>query len=466
MKIGLVGPSYQQASLPFDAQRSINLYPIADQMGKETSSLYSTPGLTLFATAGSGPTRALFNSTQARTFSVSGNGLYEFTSAGVVTLRGSLNTSSGSVLIDENPTQMVIGDGTYLYVFTYATNNFVQVTDPDLPSVGTLTFIDGYIAANKVNSGQFYISAINNATSWDALDFATAESSPDRLNRVINAVGQLWLFGDTTTEIWTNRGGAAFPFARIAGAKMEVGILAPYTAVALDNSVFWVGQDDRGFGIVYRANGFSPERISTETIERLIQDTTDVASMRAWTYQQDGHEFYAITGGGLETTLVYDLNTKLWHERAYLNDNGTYGQHLASCCISAYNLIFMGDRNNGNIYTLSPNVYSDNGHEIVRDRIYTHLFDEDKRIRYNQLVIGFETGVGLQTGQGSDPLCGLRISSDGGRTWSTEYTASIGPVGRYGTRVVFRRLGIQSQTTFRIRITDPVKIAITGSYVS
>ncbi len=60
MKIPLVGPSYQQRSIPFDGQRTINLYPVLDQQGKEVSALYGTPGLTLFGTAGTGPIRGLF----------------------------------------------------------------------------------------------------------------------------------------------------------------------------------------------------------------------------------------------------------------------------------------------------------------------------------------------------------------------------------------------------------------------
>lgn len=466
MKIGIVGPSYQQRSLPFDAQRSVNLYPVADAQGKETASMYGTPGLLLFANVGTGPIRQMFRSTQSRTFAISGSQLYEFDGAGIPTLWGSLNTSSGNVLITENPTQMVISDGVNLYVFTYATDIFTVVTDPDLPSVGTADFIDGYIVANENNTGRFYISAINDALSWNGLDFATAESSPDNLSRVINAVGQLWLFGDTTTEIWTNRGTAAFPFGRIAGAKMEVGILSPYTALALDNSVFWVGRDLRGYGIVYRANGFTPQRISTETIEIKIQSISSPEQMKAWTYQQDGHIFYVITGGGLDTSLVYDLSTQLWHERAYLNQEGDYEQHRGSCCVSAYNMILVGDRDNGDIYSLSLDVFSDNGDALCRDRIYTHLIDEDKRIRYNSLVLGYEVGVGLQTGQGSNPQCSLRISRDGGKTWSTEYSSSIGRVGQYQYRVVFRRLGIGVETTFRIRSTDPVKTIITGSYLN
>lgn len=465
MKIDLVGPSYVERSLPFDCQRTINLYPVLDQQGKEVSALYGTPGLTLFATAGTGAVRGEFAAANGRGFVVSGSGLYELTPAGTFTLLGSLDSSAGIVSIDENDRQLAICDGVNVYILTYATNSFAKVTDIDLPSAGTLTFIDGYFVITKNNSGSFYISGLYDGSSWNALDFATAESSPDELLRVCNAVGQLWLLGTKTTEIWTNTGASAFPFERISGAKMEAGILAPHTAIAVDNSIFWVGRDNIGSGIVYRAQGFSPQRISTNAIELILQQATNTATLRAYTYQQDGHTFYVITGGGLDTTLVYDISTQQWHERAYLNSFGEFEQHLGACGMFAFGKQLVGSRIDGKIYEMSLDVYSDDGDAIASERTYTHLSDEGRRIRYNQLEIAMETGIGNQSDPGQTPQISLRISKDGGRSYSDEYFTSFGAVGKYMTRAVFRRLGIATDIVFRIRITDPVKRALIGSYL-
>lgn len=466
MKIPLVGASYQERSLPFDAQRSINLFPVLDQQGKEVSALYGTPGLSLFATAGAGPVRGTFNSANGRAFAVSYSGLYELTSSGTATLLGSLSTNSGIVSIEENGLQLAICDGISVYILTYATNAFALVNDVDLPSAGTITFIDGYFVISQNNTGKFYISALYNGLSWAALDFATAESSPDDLLRVINAVGQLWLFGTKTTEIWTNTGALTFPFERISGAKMEVGILAPHSAVPVDNSVFWIGRDNIGSGIVYRAQGFSPQRISTNAIELILQQATTPATLRAYTYQQDGHTFYVITGGGLTTTLVYDISTQLWHERAFLNSTGAFEQHLGACGMYAFGRQLIGSRLNGKIYTMALNIYSDDGLAIAAERTFAHVSDENKRIRFNSLEIAMETGVGNQSDPGQDPQITLWISRDGARTWSNSYMTSFGRVGQYTRRAIFRRLGLAMDITFRIRITDPVKRVLIGSYLN
>ena len=465
MKIGLVGPTYQQRSLPFDAQRTINFWPIFDQMGKEVSALYGTPGLSLFTTAGAQGQRQAFTSSNGRCFFVGGSILYEVLADGTNVNRGTLLSSFGNVSMDENSTQLGICDGRKLYTFTYSTNTFAQVTDPDLPAnVGFLTVIDGYFVVNELNTGRFYISAIGDGTSWSALDFATAESNPDELRAVKNALGQLWLFGKNTTEIWTNTGASSFPFGRISGAIMEVGIIAPHSVQDLDNSVFWIGRDSRGGGIVYRANGFVPQPISNEPINIALQKATDIENITSWTYQEDGHTFYALTGGGLETTLVYDITTQQWHERSY-NNNGNLSQHLAQCVTYAFGKQLVGDRRNGKIYDMSLAYYSDDGEDIVSERIYTHLSDMDRRIRYNSLEISMEVGVGNLNGASQDPLISLQLSKDGARTWSNWFTTRIGKVGQYLTKVAFRRLGIADQMTFKIRISAQIKKALTGSYL-
>lgn len=465
MKIGLVGQTYQQRSLPFDAQRTINFFPVFDQQGKEVSALYGTPGLSLFATAGAQGHRQAFTSSNGRCFFVSGSTLYEVFADGTTTSRGTLLSSVGNVSMDENDTQLGVCDGQRLYTLTYASNTFAQVTDADLPSsVGFLTVIDSYFVVNENSTGKFYISAIGDGTSWDALDFATAESNPDELRCVKNALGQLWLFGKNTTEIWTNTGASSFPFSRISGAIMQTGIIAPHSVQDIDNSVYWLGRDTRGGGIVYRANGFVPEAVSPEPINIALQKATDIGNITSWAYQEDGHTYYALTGGGLETTLVYDINTQQWHERSY-NNSGSLSTHLAQCVTYAFGKQLVGDRRNGKIYDMSLSYYDDNAEEIVSERTYTHLSDMGERIRYNALEIGLEVGVGNLTGTGQDPLISLQLSKDGARTWSNWYTDSIGKRGEYMTKVEFRRLGIAEQMTFRIRISAPVKKALTGSYL-
>lgn len=465
MKTNLVGGSNQERSLPLNAERTINLYPVKSKNGKETVALYGTDGIRLFATAGAQRIKKMFAAANGRVFAAASDGLYEVFTGGTTTLLGSFTQPTGLITIDENGLQLAVCDGTYVYTFIYSSNTFAKVTDVDLPSSGGITFIDGYFAVSKNSSGSFYISSLYDGTAWAALDFATAESSPDNLLRAINAVGQLWLFGNKTTEIWTNTGASAFPFERISGAKLEVGILAPMTATPLDNSIFWVGRDYLGSGIVYRANGFTPQRISTNAIEFLISQATTPEEMVSYAYEREGHVFYIITGGGLATTLCYDVSTGEWHERAYLNSIGVFEQHLGASGCYGFSKQLVGSRYNGKIYEMSPSYYDDDFAPLVAERTFTHISNENERLKFSQLEIAMETGVGLQTGQGENPQISLKISRDGGRTWSNEYATSFGAVGAYTARAIFRRLGQAFNWTFKIRITDPVKRVLIGGYL-
>jgi len=465
-KIPMVGGSYQERSLWFDAQRTINLYPVQDKEGQDVSALYGTAGLSLFNTIGVGEAyRGNYSCANGRAFAVVGGGFYEILSNGTSVAIGSLLSNTGAVSIVENGFQLAICDKSSVYIYTFATGAFTKVVDVDLPSTGFIDFIDGYFVATKNNSGQFYISALYDGLNWDALDFASAESSPDKLNCAVNFLGQLALFGDQTYELWRNTGDSTFPFTRISGTT-AVGCVAPFTVANLGTFICWVGNNRQGGTAVYIASGFNPTRISTSPIERLLESLTNPQNLRAWTYQEEGHLFYVLTGAELPTSFVYDFSTKLWHERAYLNSNGILEQHLGICFMRAFNKNLVGDRTNGNLYQLSQDVFTDNGQYIKRVRVYTHLVDKLKYVRYRNLLIGFETGTALQSGQGSSPLASLRISSDGAKTWSAAYTKSIGRVGDFQTEVNFRRLGLRKLNTFELSISEPIKIAITGSYLN
>lgn len=345
-------------------------------------------------------------------------------------------------------------------------NVSIQDASSGFVSASSVTFIDGYfVVSRSPNSGIFQISGLYNGFAWNSLDFATAESSPDNLLRVINVSGQLWLCGTETTEIWANTGSLGFPFQRVSGAKIEQGVLSAYASISLDNSLFWVGKNREGFGIVFRADGFSPQRISTEAIELYIQSAPDPSTLKMCTHQDMGHTFLMITGGGMKTAVVYDLATQLWHEKAYRNEYGVLEQPLINDIMYIFGKhIGCSRMNNGKLYHQGMDYFDDDGDEIVRERTFTHIFDENQRMSFKNLTIGFETGVGNQVDPGRNPQCALYLSDDGGKTWTGGYMKSLGAVGRYKDRVTFFRLGRARQRTFKVRVTSPVKVCITGAY--
>ncbi len=77
----------------------------------------------------------------------------------------------------------------------------------------------------------------------------------------------------------------------------------------------------------------------------------------------------------------------------------------------------------------------------------------------NSPIADVVSGAGL----GGDPVIVLRISFDGGKTWSDSYARPIGKLGEYDTIIAWNRIGTGRDTVFELSGSDPVKIAITGA---
>lgn len=458
-----VGPSNEEGSTSVDTQRSINLFPIVS--GGNVTALYGTPGIDYVTNFNTGGIRGMLTAANGRAFVVSASGLFEIGNATATTtyVWGNMSTNIGDCTMADNGTELAICDGSSLYLYNYTSNAFAAVSDVDFPGAGSVCFLDGYFIVNDPATGQFYISALYDGTSWDALDFATAEGLPDNIVRVFATNNLLIIFGDLTTEFYTNSGATDFPFTRTA--RIDTGCAAAQSVCSIDNTIFWVGQDDKGFGQVYKMQGSSPVVISTPAVAEKLQAVTDISDLKAFVYQENGHTFYFLTGGDLETSHVYDVSTGQWHERAYLNSSGEFEQHRAAYSMFAYGVNFVGDKTSGDIYRMGMDLYDDDGDPIKRTRICRHFQNDGEVFRANSLQVDFERGVGLYTGQGSDPQAWIRVSRDFGKTWGPELYTDIGAMGKYLPRAMWRKLGLRENFTVECSISDPVKVAIRGAYL-
>ena len=538
MKTPILGSTYVARSVNAADARMVNLFPeIVPEAGKEPAFLNRAPGLLLLNTIGTGPIRGLwaFSSSDSTAFVVSGTELYKITTAYVPTLIGTV-AGTGPVSLADNGTQLFIAANGPSYIYNNSTNAFGQITDPDFPGAVTVAYLDGYFVFNEPNSQKMWITALLDGTSIDPLEFASTEGSPDGLVAVIANFREVWAFGTNSIEVWSDTGATDFPLQRIPGAFNELGCAAPYSIAKMDNGLFWLGRDRRGQGIVYRANGYAGQRISTHAVEWQIQQYSDLSDAVAYTYQQDGHSFYVLIFPTANTTWVYDVATQAWHERAGW-DNGSFTRHRSNCQMSFGNNVIVGDYQNGNIYAFDLEDYSDNNSIQKWLRSWRALptgQNNLKRTAQHSLQLDCETGVGLnlypaydaeeltaengdiliaeyvqneitaETGEvltteagdgfeplvdaaaypvpfvppmmlstigypaapGYDPQVMLRWSDDGGHTYSNEHWVSIGKIGEYYRRAIWRRLGMTLKLrdrVYELSGTDPVKISIMGA---
>lgn len=337
----------------------------------------------------------------------------------------------------------------------------LPTTDGAFEGGGTVDITDNYFIYSKPGSQLFGASDLLSPIS-DPLSFASKDGSPDDLVAVIVDRREVYLLGEMSSEAWINSGGVPFPFTRIPGTSTQQGIAAQWSCSRMGNSFAYVSKNNRGEAMIVRMNGYFPERISTHAVETTLVNQ-NVADAGAWTYQLEGHEVYVVSFpsiGENGLTWAYDNTTGLWHKWLYRNPSNEFERHRGQCCAFFNQQVLVGDYENGKIYQLGREFYTDDGQIIRRIRRAPHITSDLQRQYFHELQIQFQPGVGLSTGQGEDPQAMLRWSNDGGSTWSNEYWTSIGKQGKYQNRAIWRRLGWSRDKVFEVSITDPVKAVI------
>jgi len=451
--------SYSGRSQSLNAERLINLFP-EETPQRSTSQvvLRSTPGLMNFSVVGVGPIRGMrqMNISNASTlFVVSGTDLYEIDSAGVETLRGAAGfiAGSGDVFMSSNAADqlVIINSAGTGYIWDGTLLQSISALDPDFTDDATsLTFLDQYILYTKANTGQVYASDLNNAKSWNSLSFGTAESAPDNLVQCFAHAGNLWLIGERTMELYFNSAASPFAFARIGGAVLEDigGVRGTFASV--DQAMYGLGSD----GNVYSFTGVQPTKISDHGVEFRIRGRTGA---RAWTYKDEGHAFYVL-GFDTGNAEVYDAKTGLWHERSSFAAGRWRGDSYAS----VYGKHLVGDYQLGIVYEMNLANYTDGANALQRQAISFPIGDGVDDIEIPEIQVVFEHGVGLTSGQGSNPQVVMQFSKNGGKTWSNERWAGIGKIGEYMKRAVWRRFGMAKLRNFRLTYSEPTKFTIYG----
>lgn len=465
MKTPILGGEYITRSTSAGANRCINLF--AEEVpegGKEPGFLSRCPGLLKKATIGTGPIRGILRAGTVA-YVVSGSAFYTVSSAYGATKRGDVAAGSAVVSMAFNGNQVMIVTNPKAYIYNITTTAFAEITDADFPGAVTVGYLDGYFVFNQPNSQKLWVTSLLDGLAIDPLEFTSIEGNPDNLVAIKVSHREVWLFGEDSIEVFYNNGAQDFPLARIQGAFIEAGCAAPNSIAKLDNSLFWLGRDERGSGTIYRADGYTAKRISNHSLEAIIQGFSTLVDATAFSYQQNGHSFYLLSFPTADRTFCYDVATGLWHERGDYSE-GEFHQHRARCMIVFNGEVHVGDRLNGNIYTFDPDVFTDNGKEQLWLRSWRALptgKNSLKRLIHHQLQLDCEVGVGLNSGQGEEASVILRWSDDGGKTFGNPHIKSMGRIGKFINKVVWKRLGMSRDRVYEVSGSDPVKIIIMGA---
>jgi hypothetical protein len=434
-RFAFCGPTYQSESVNVDAQRAINLYPefVESQQGRTAVAMYQRPGLQTFVTlAGESSVPQLFQQ-NGRMFAA-GLFLWEVFTNGTVVKRGNLNPALGAyVTIVANQNQLLILSNGNLYVMDLTTNvvtpvNMAQFNGP----IQQIAFCDSFFTATQQNSQNFYTSNLLDGTTWAAVNAEQISLITDNIVSHIVSHRDVWFLCTKNSIVYTNSGALLSPFIPISGAFVEQGSAAIVGVRRLNNSIFWLGQDERGSLVAYTANAYTPQRVSNHAVESAWQKYAVASDAVTYDCQFNGHLWWVILFPTANATWVYDVATNMWHEWTYFNPALGPQAHRSQCHCFAFNRHFVGDTQTGTIYQMSLptqvgggawSFATDFGTPIQRLRRAPAISKELEWIQHYQMEVDLEPGLGpIPSLAGTTPATYITLADPSGDLWAVGVT--------------------------------------------
>ena len=483
-RVPLLSGAYQSRSIIAGAQRSVNLYPEEnpeDSQAPVPTTTYPTPGLTfLKQLPDASAIRGLYRATNGELYAACGGHVYLINSDWSYTAAGAIPSGTSLVSMKDNGLCLMIVDGSvvgYVIDLTSLPRTVQTIQDSNFLGASKVDYIDTFFVLNQPGTSNFYLS-LSNVTAamattpgagaaFDPLYVVAKTGGADPIATLVCAHREVWILGTLTSEVWVDMGTPDFPLGELPGTFIGHGCAAPNSAVWHDNMPFWLSQDKDGSGIVVMGAGYNAQRISTHAIEQELSKYATINDAIGYVYQLQGHVFYVITFPTANVTWACEIATKKWHQWASIDTNGNLNRHRANYATEAYGIIVAGDYQNGTLYQLDPNAFTDNGVAIPRIQTFPHMLDDGRRVTYKSFIADLQSG---QLSGGSGPtsqniVASLRWSDTRGASWSDAIQQQFGTTGAYGTSIKWTRLGMARDRVFELSWSVPTDTALNGAFV-
>jgi len=452
------GASYESRSRPLSSQRTVNWYQQVLDQAEETFVLLPFPGLKFFTT-GQGIDRG-FEKFGRFMFQVKGTRLILFTDSRSRDV-GQIPGVGRCIMANDGENLFVVTESNG--VFKYGNSILSEVTDPNISGANSVDFINNQFLYTFSNFTS--VSNVGDGSTVNSLNIIGEETEPDALVRDFVFDEIIYRFGTRSTVAWYNSGVGNPPIEKLQGRIFQVGLAAIHSVVRTDDAMYWLGDDFR----IYRASSgakqvVSTEPLSTEFAKYSAENGTDVSDAFGQTITLGGNNFYIITFPSANKTYI--LNESLgklgWAELSSGLDGGRY---QGNSFVQYNGKTYVADVDNGNIYTLDIDTYTNNGEPLRRERVTGSvngdlLGAKGKRLQMSKAKFIMETGVGLINGQGDNPKIMIEHSDDGGRSWTHGGWPRVGRLGEFTLQVEYYNLDTFFDRIFRISTTDPVNYSI------
>jgi len=431
-----------------------NMYSIPNQYGEESEyTLRQRGGLDLLIDTGE-EVRGLTH-INSFYYVVGTTKIRKYDLTGTLVADYAFTTASGEVynILDNSVGQIAFLSWKYQVDSVYRVLESGTLYNPSLPyNPKTFTDMDGYFIFRRRGTQQFFISALLDGRTFSSLDFASATQKSDNIITVLSCAGILYVFGTRSIEFFQNTGNATFPFEAIKGtANTTLGCGADLTPVAILNEIYFLSRN----GLVYKISGYSFTKISTESIDKLFQNISAVNAI-GFSFRENGQWFYGITVEDAGFTVCCNLQTLEWHKRTsegYTYWRPRFVQNAFLEENTKNTICAIGNK----VYFINQDNTTDDGDDIERVFTTTVIQGDGKRVIHHAIQPVITTGT---AGVDITPIIEMSYSDDGGFTYSTKRSLSLGTNTQYGRKIEFRNLGISRKRIYKFEVSNDVSISI------
>lgn len=480
-RIPLVSAPYAGQSVISSGQECINLYAESvaktDPQSPTPITYYQTPGTKLFGqnTEYAFPARGMYRTSKDTAYYVVGQQVYFVGTDGTLTVIGIITERPSRVYMKDNGLVIVLVDGVNGYVIDIVSNAFAQITDPNFLGADFIELLDTFFIFNRPDTNQFYISLSNvdftmlsTTGGFDPLDIAAKAGFNDPILWIVSVHRELWLVGNLTSEVWIGTGAADFYFQQVQGAYINHGTCAQYSGASQDILTFFLQQDMQGNGLVLQGQGYDVVEISTPRTVKEFKSYETIEDAIGFCYQIADHAFYELVFPTANKGWIYDLTTKQWSEKNWMDNNGVLNRPRENMCMLFNGLLLVGDWESGNLLELDVNTYTDytNANHtgtIPRIRTFPHMMDYNDKVTYNSFDADITVGTILD--QDADPVISLSWSDNRGVSYGNPVMQKMGKTGEYLTTVSWNRLGMARDRVFKLTWSENLSCALNGGFV-
>jgi hypothetical protein len=417
--------------------RLLNCYPEALPAGSIAAyQIRACLGLDDYANLPGVIVRAMAH-TAGEVYAVSGGKLSKV-EAGAVTELEDVADAEDTAIASNNAEITVTAGGNY---YVWDGTNIDQPTPGAFGTFGGHDTLGGYTVITEKDGRRIQWSGLQDAGTLPGLNFATAEGMDDLCIRPMAIAGNMWIFKERSTEIWSLTGDAGANAFGWTGVLLETGLKAFRLACKVPGSVFMVGHDGR----VYVAEGSGLASISTRPVEQAIEAGTAISCLY---YEDEGHKFGVIRFTD-RPAWVFDFTEGLWHERG--TETRSWDVHVTAPSGGDWLAAGQG----GIVWRMTRNA-RDGDFPLVRKMVSRTAYMDGNRFIVGMLEFHAKTGH-------APGRMLMRVSKDRGETWTLQREREISVMGGQDRRITFRALGQCRSLTVELTVTDAADLTIASA---